>query len=477
MKIKKTTGLYDSFDRSGRETRATHYCPGCGHGILHKLIAETLAEYGVQDRTIFISPIGCAVFGYYYMDCGNINAAHGRAPAVATALARTLPHALVISYQGDGDLGAIGFNNCFQAALRGERMVTFFVNNATYGMTGGQMAPTSLIGQVTATSPYGRSVQNEGHPLHVCEVLNQLQAPVYIERCSLADTKRIMAARRAVRKALDIQREGKGYAIVEFLAPCPTAMNFSATESAHFVADQMEKEFPLGCFRDRSADAHPAPKPPARVPLAEYFARDSDLLPPAIAPDHFPEQRLKFAGFGGQGILSLGLVIADAGRRAGRHSSWFPNYGPEQRGGAASCSVVISSRPIGSPLVERPGLLMCMNRPAYERFAPDMAPGGWILCDALVPADLPTPEGVHRLTIPATEIATRHGMPKAANTFLIAVLAHTGLISIPTDHILHALEAGFRVKPALVAKNRKIFEVAQAWCLEHLGPPGLPRSV
>jgi 2-oxoisovalerate ferredoxin oxidoreductase beta subunit len=191
MKEVKTVGMYEVFSRSGRETRATHYCAGCGHGIIHKLITEAMVELGLQDRTIIVNPIGCAVFGYYYWDCGNVGAAHGRAPANGTAINRVRRDAVVVSYQGDGDLGAIGFNNTFQAASRGEHMAVFFVNNAIYGMTGGQMAPTTLEGMKTATSPFGRDPLTAGYPLHVCEVLNQLKAPVYIERVSVADTKQI----------------------------------------------------------------------------------------------------------------------------------------------------------------------------------------------------------------------------------------------------------------------------------------------
>ncbi len=234
--IKQAEGFYEHFLRKdGSKTKATHYCAGCGHGIIHKLIAEALADFGIQDETVFVSPVGCGAFCYYYFDCGNVAAAHGRASAVATGLSRALPGKVVIAYQGDGDLGAIGFNNAFQAANRGEKFVCFFVNNAIYGMTGGQMAPTTLPGQKTATSPAGRDVATDGYPLQVCEVLNQLVAPVFIERVSVADTKRIMKAKKAIRKAIEIQKEGKGYAFVEILSPCPTNMKISAVDAAKFT--------------------------------------------------------------------------------------------------------------------------------------------------------------------------------------------------------------------------------------------------
>ena len=248
--IAHTKGLYDIFARKGGSApTATHYCPGCGHGILHKLIGEGLADLKLQDRTIFISPVGCGVFAYYYFDCGNVQVAHGRAPAVGTGLARMLDDAVVVSYQGDGDLCSIGLNETIHAANRGERMVIFFVNNAIYGMTGGQMAPTTLLGQKTTTSPYGRAACDSGFPIHACELLNQLPAPVYIERCSLADAQRIRKARKAVRRALEVQRDRKGFAFVEFLSPCPTSLHCSAVDAANFVTEQMEKECesPKGC--------------------------------------------------------------------------------------------------------------------------------------------------------------------------------------------------------------------------------------
>ena len=467
MTVKKAVGYYDSFDRSGAPTRDTHYCPGCGHGLLHKLIAEALVELGLQDRAVIVNPIGCAVFGYYYWDCGNIGAAHGRAQAVGTALNRLLPQAVVIAYQGDGDLGAIGFNCTLQAAVRGEHMATFFVNNATYGMTGGQLAPTSLIGQKTATSPAGRTAAHEGYPLHVCEVLNQLQAPVYIERCSLADTKRILQAKKAVRQALELQRDGKGYAFVEFLSPCPTNMGVDAVQAAQFTTDRLEKEFPLGCLRDRSAEASPRP-PPAPAPSpAQYFGGGAAATEPQPDPA-FVEKRMMFTGFGGQGVLSLGLVMAEAGRFAGQFSSWFPSYGPEQRGGAASCTVVLSGKPIGSPDTAHPDVLVCMNRPSFDRFAPTVKAGGLIVHDALIPVAKPPAPGVRLAAVPATELAGQQGVPRAANTVMLAALAHLNAAGLPRERILEALDESFARKPALIPVNRKVFEAALAWCEAHL---------
>lgn len=469
MVQKRTVGMYESFVRSGRETRATHYCAGCGHGIIHKLIAEALSEMGLQDRAIIINPIGCAVFGYYYWDCGNVGAAHGRAPAVGTAISRTMRDAIVLAYQGDGDLAAIGFNNTFQAASRGEHMAVFFVNNAIYGMTGGQMAPTSLTGMRTMTSPAGRNPLTEGYPVHVCEVLNQLKAPVYIERVSVADTPRIMRARQAVRKALEIQREGKGYTFVEFISPCPTSVGSDPLKAAVFCIQEMEKEFPLGCLRDESGTAvSRAPRAPAPSVKA-FFEQSGERQAPAAAHDaSVRELRLKVAGFGGQGVLSLGYCVAEAARLSKRYTTWFPSYGPEMRGGAAACSVVISGQTIGSPAVDRPDVLVCMNQPSYERFASQVQADGTLIVDASVPLEVKVPTGVRVVGVPAIELAIKFGLPKAANTIMLAALSRLGVTGLTRERLLDALDSSFRRKPSLVEKNRMLFGEAEAWLDKHL---------
>jgi 2-oxoisovalerate ferredoxin oxidoreductase beta subunit len=464
--IKKAEGFYEHFLRKdGSKTKATHYCAGCGHGIIHKLIAEALADFGIQDETVFVSPVGCGAFCYYYFDCGNVAAAHGRASAVATGLSRALPGKVVIAYQGDGDLGAIGFNNAFQAANRGEKFVCFFVNNAIYGMTGGQMAPTTLPGQKTATSPAGRDVATDGYPLQVCEVLNQLVAPVFIERVSVADTKRIMKARKAIRKAIEIQKEGKGYAFVEILSPCPTNMKISAVDAAKFTIESMEKVFPLGNFRDKSAEATQQPNSIPVKPLSELVGAGSSEK---IDTGLFNETEFKFSGFGGQGILSLGLVLAHAGSTAGKNVSWFPSYGPEQRGGTASCSVVLSGKAIGSPTVDRPDVLVAMNQPSLEKFAPTVKDGGVIIYDAQVPVEFELPENVKVYAFPAAEIATSKGVPKAANTALLGALIALDLVGLPEETVLTALKDSFAEKPKLIQKNIEIVETAKAWMRDNL---------
>ena len=230
--LQKPAAFYDIYFRNpSADKKMPHYCPGCGHGNVHKMIAEALDDYDVADKTIFISPVGCSVFAYYYFATGNIQAAHGRAPAVATGIKRAHPHSIVISYQGDGDLAAIGTAEIIHAANRGEGITVFFVNNAIYGMTGGQMAPTTLIGQRTTTSPRGRKPSNEGYPINVAELISQLHAPVYIERVALHDNKHRAKARLAIRKAIKNQVDNLGFSLVEILSACPSGWKMTPLEA------------------------------------------------------------------------------------------------------------------------------------------------------------------------------------------------------------------------------------------------------
>ncbi|HPH47886.1 MAG TPA: thiamine pyrophosphate-dependent enzyme, partial [Methanothrix sp.] len=294
-------GLYAEFPRKGGAApTATHYCPGCGHGILHKLIGEAMADLGIQDRCVVISPVGCAVFAYYYLDCGHVQAAHGRAPAIGTGISRAEDDAIVISYQGDGDLGSIGLNETIQAANRGEKIAVFFINNSVYGMTGGQMAPTTLVGEVTSTTPAGRDPKEQGYPLHISEILDTLKAPVYIERVSLSDIEHIRKARRAVRKALEIQKDKKGYAFVELLSPCPTILRMNVQGITKFLNEQMEKEYPLKKFRDSSAEALPIIRPESdygRESLDRIFGCQGEVCIELLKDPDFPAKGVKIAGF------------------------------------------------------------------------------------------------------------------------------------------------------------------------------------
>ena len=230
-----------------------HYCPGCHHGIIHKLVAESLVELGLLDDAIGVCPVGCSVFAYKYFNCDMQEAAHGRAPAVATGIKRTHPHQAVFTYQGDGDLASIGAAEIVHAAMRGEKFTTIFVNNAIYGMTGGQMAPTSLPGQVTQTSPYGRDVKLCGWPIKVCELLATQDGPEYIARVAVNNVKNVKAAGKAIKKAFQNQIEGKGFSLVEVVSACPTNWGMTPQQALNWVESDMLPYYPLGVYKDRSA--------------------------------------------------------------------------------------------------------------------------------------------------------------------------------------------------------------------------------
>jgi len=228
----------------------THYCPGCGHGIIHRILAEVIDELGVRERTVGAAPVGCAVLAHQYLKVDMCEPAHGRTAAVIAAIKRVRPECTVFSYQGDGDLAAIGMAETVHAANRGDPITVIFVNNATYGMTGGQMAPTTLLGQRTMTTPLGREAGHHGHPIRVCELLATLDGPGYIERVAVSSPDRVRQAARALRKAFVTQIEHNAYALVEILSPCPSQWHMGPLEALRFVEEEMTKVFPLGVFRD-----------------------------------------------------------------------------------------------------------------------------------------------------------------------------------------------------------------------------------
>lgn len=229
------------------------YCPGCSHGVLHRIVAETIDRFGIRERTIGIAPVGCAVFAYDYLDIDMIEVPHGRPPAIATGMKRSRPDTIVFSYQGDGDLAAIGTAEIVHAASRGENITVVFVNNGNYGMTGGQMAPTTLPGQKTTTTPAGRDVREAGHPLKVSEMLATLDGPVYIERVAVDSPRNVIGAKQAIRKAFQNQIEGKGFSFVEVLSLCPTDWGMTPLQAADWVRGSMMKHYPLGVYKDASA--------------------------------------------------------------------------------------------------------------------------------------------------------------------------------------------------------------------------------
>lgn len=458
----KSPAFYELYERKAELRHQTHYCPGCGHGVVHKLIAEAIEELGLQDRTIFVSPVGCSVFAYYYFDVGNVQAAHGRAPAAATGVKRANPDKIVISYQGDGDLAAIGTAEIVHAANRGEKITCFFVNNAIYGMTGGQMAPTTLVGQKSTTSPWGRRPVNEGFPLHVSEMLSSLEAPVYIERVALSDNKNIMKARRAVRKALENQRDGLGFSLVEILSPCPTIWGKDPIAARRWVAEKMIPAFPLNVFRDRKPEMPEVANPPQRAAaeVLEISTKEAKKEPVRHA-HHFRDFTIKIAGFGGQGVLLLGQLLTEMGMREGLEVSWLPSYGPEMRSGSAHCHVCLSKERIGSPLISRPDVLIAMNEISLRKFAAQVPSNGLIFYNRdSLPADFAPPQA-RVICIPASEIADKLGSARVANVVMMGALLEETEALAPATAI-GVIEAKVR-KVELLETNRKALEAGRQY--------------
>jgi len=426
------------------------------------MVAEAIDDFGIQDRSILVGCVGCSVFMYYYMDVGNISSSHGRAPAVATGVKRARPDAVVFCYQGDGDLAAIGGNEILHAANRGEPITVFFVNNGIYGMTGGQMAPTTPLGAKTTTSPRGRTAQVEGPPMRMCELLATLDGPAYIERVALTDAKHHMRARKAVRKALKNQMEGRGFSFIEVLSTCPSNWKVSPKDAIQWLEKNMIPIFPLQVFRDE--DRHDA------VPHCVKQARSHSAIPAepeikesatkgAIASGRMKEVSLKLSGFGGQGVLFSGLALSEGALREGLQVSWIPSYGPEMRGGTAHCHVRISKDSIASPLINRPSSLMAFNQPSIEKFAGEVLPGGLLLANSSMVTDIPDRPDVQVVKVPAYEAAKDLGNMKAANMIMLgAYIEVTGAVS--QESILSAFtDIGMRAN--LLKNNRDAIEAGR----------------
>jgi 2-oxoisovalerate ferredoxin oxidoreductase beta subunit len=403
------------------------------------MIAEALEDYGVSDKTIFVSPVGCSVFAYYYFATGNIQAAHGRAPAVATGIKRAHPNSVVISYQGDGDLAAIGTAEILHAANRGEHISVFFVNNAIYGMTGGQMAPTTLIGQKTTTSPRGRQPSNEGYPVKVAELISQLHAPVYVERVALYDNKHRAKTRLAVRKAIKNQVDNLGFSLVEILSPCPSGWKMDPVDSMHWIEETMQEHFPVGVFRDLTDKTEPyipdiiSPSSDEILQLLDLGSAKDFEYTRKDPPERYKNPEIKVAGFGGQGILLLGAAMAQAGMLENYHVSWLPSYGPEMRGGTANCHVNIRDIEVGSPMVSDPSVLIAMNRPSLEKFENDVKKGGLLIYDSSLIDIEPSRDDIEILAIPATKMADKLGNTRIANMIVFgAYMGYSGLMNKET---------------------------------------------
>ncbi|HTW80457.1 MAG TPA: 2-oxoacid:acceptor oxidoreductase family protein [Terracidiphilus sp.] len=478
----RAKAFYERYERKEDLKHATHYCPGCGHGTVHKMLAAAIDELGIQDRTILVGPVGCSVFTFHYFDVGNVQAAHGRAPAVATAMKRSRPDGVVIAYQGDGDLSAIGSAEILHAANRGENISVIFVNNAIYSMTGGQCAPTTLIGQKSTTTPKGRNSATEGYPLHVSELLSALEGPVYIERVGLGDNRQIARAARAIRHAVENQVNGLGFSLIEVLSPCPTIWKMDPVESQKWVRDVMEKTYPLGVFCDRTKERGPQaldrepgavaePAPPLEelgriLGVHEEEQQQADGCCEGSSFDsRTVDVQVRIAGFGGQGVLLLGEVLAEAGLDAGLEVSWLPSYGPEMRSGTSNCCVRLSNEPIDSPLVARPHVLVAMNEPSLRKFDQNVRSGGWVLYNG---NDFPEDcrrKDVQVLARPFLEEADGLGDPRACNMVMLGALLETAhvLPQASVDAALRRLVKSARwveLDLRAIARGRELMRMA-----------------
>ncbi len=415
--------------RKAQTPEQTHFCPGCGHGNILKFADEAICALGIAHKTVWVSPVGCGGLTDSYMSVSHVLAAHGRASAVAAAIKRMRPDAAVIVSQGDGDLASIGLSEALHAANRGENITVLFVNNANFAMTGGQLAPTSWIGQKTATTPDGRNFAEHGAPIKICELLNQLEGPAFIARVAIGTVSQLTEARKIIRKAISNQIEEIGYSFVEILSPCPSNWHCSPVQARERVAQTMTQTFPTGIFRDISrrdwvsARRKPTPYCPETAHHAiEAIAKPETLsLPPLLRIGR--GLSVCCAGFGGQGILTLGRALAQIALSSGLETAWMPSYGPEMRGGAANCFVRMARDPIASPVVDAPDILIAMNEPAFEKFYAKVKPDGTIFFDADRVSGISLEKtGAALCGIHATQCACDAGDPKSANFVLLGAL-------------------------------------------------------
>jgi len=464
-----STVLYPSFERhdhgEGVKAHTFTYCAGCGHGIVQKFLAEAIAELGVQDRTVLVSPVGCAVFSYYYFDVGNTQAAHGRAPAVAMGHKTANPDAIVVCYQGDGDLAAIGLAEIVSTAQMGMPITVIFVNNAIYGMTGGQMAPTTLMGQWTTTTPEGRGPL-AGPPLKVAELIAGLDGPVYVERVALYDNRRRTHAKRAIKKALELQVSGTGFAMIEVLSECPVHLHLEPEESEAWVREQMEPVFPLGVKKDVTGTGGAFPS----IPTASFDAEETlrALHAPVECPPRFAEGfpvhldsedvSLKLAGSGGDGAQTAALLLTAAAVNEGFDSTHIPSYGPESRGGTSYADVHVASGEVLSPAAPAPHVLLAFNAPSLAKFGPSVRAGGTIVYDNSVITVLPEgiPGEVRLVGAPLAEVAKSLGDVLVKNVVGLGVLqAATGIF--PPQSFLTAIRGALADDPELMELNERAF--------------------
>ena len=466
--------FYEKFERhahgQGLKGQSTHYCPGCGHGLAHKYLAAAIDELGVQDRTIAVSPVGCSVFLYYYFDVGNTQAAHGRAPAVALGHKLANPNSIVVSYQGDGDLASIGIAEIIYAAQLGIPITVIFINNAIYGMTGGQLAPTTLMNQKTATSPEGRN-RLMGEPMKVSEVIAQLDGPIYVERVALFNNKQRLNAQKAIKKALRLQVENKGFAFVEVLAECPTHLHMSPEKTEKWVEECMLPIFPLGVKKEVEREPWFHMEQPSFDPERiaqvldskdEQIARFAKVFPHHVAQDDIA---FKLAGSGGDGAQTAALLLTNLAINEGFDATHIPSYGPESRGGTSYADVHIAKDEVLSPSAPTPNVLIAFNAPSMTKFAPKVANDGYVIYDSGLVHELPQlNSGVKAFGVPFTEIAVGLGKAIVKNIVALGALqAATNLF--PPETFLTAVRISLKEKAALIPLNEKAFEAGRQACL------------
>jgi 2-oxoisovalerate ferredoxin oxidoreductase beta subunit len=459
--------FYTTFERhaqgAGIKGHSTHYCPGCGHGLAHKYLAEAIDELGIQDRTVAVSPVGCSVFLYYYLDVGNTQAAHGRAPAVAIGQKVANPDSIVISYQGDGDLASIGLAEIVSTAQMGIPITVIFINNAIYGMTGGQMAPTTLIGQKSSTSPYGRG-RATGMPMRVAELIAQLDGSVYVERVALFDNKQRTRAKKAIRKALELQVANKGFTLVEVLAECPTHLGLSPDEAERWVRENMLPVFPLGVKKDLvNAEPQPQAARPVFEPERLLKVMEGSAEPAPRFCTGFPTHidpvdiSLKLAGSGGDGAQTAAMLITRAAINEGFDSTHIPSYGPESRGGTSYADVHVAREEVLSPASPAPHILVAFNAPSLVKFGPTVVPGGTIVYDSSVIGEVPPlAAGVKAFGVPFTEIAKDIGKVVVKNVVALGAL-QAAVNLFPKDTFLTAIRLALKEKCALIPLNEEAF--------------------
>jgi 2-oxoisovalerate ferredoxin oxidoreductase beta subunit len=463
--------FYDHFERhahgKGLKGQSTHYCPGCGHGLVHRDLAEAIGDLGIQDRTILISPVGCSVFAHYYFDVGNSQAAHGRAPAVALGHKLANPAAIVISYQGDGDLASIGLGETISIAQMGLPITVIFINNAIYGMTGGQMAPTSLTGQLTATSPDGRT-PSMGKPLRMAELIAGLDGPIYVERVALFDARQRRNARRAIEKALQLQIDGRGYSFIEVLSECPLHLRKTPAEAEEWVKTVMEPVFPLGVKKDVSVETRfEYGKPSFNLEEVLGLSGAEPAMDGGLRME--PQNSMtalgvgiKFAGAGGDGAQTAALLVARAAISGGYDATQIPSYGPESRGGTSYADVQIVRGEVLNPAASEPDILVAFNAQSLAKFAGTVREDGTILYDSTVivePRDLP--ENRRIVPVPFTAIAKSLNKLLVKNTVAVGALqAATGIL--PAELFLDTIHHILRSKPSAIPLNEAAFTAGQA---------------